>query len=51
MPMDDPCPPVNRATLARGRLLEYLTLGWNVIEAGVAVGAGGSQNGDAASFQ
>lgn len=40
MPMDDPCPPVNRVTLARGRWLEYLTVGWNVIEAGVAVGAG-----------
>ena len=24
----------------RGRLLEYLTIGWNLIEAGVAVGAG-----------
>jgi divalent metal cation (Fe/Co/Zn/Cd) transporter len=33
--------PETRATdTARGRRLEYFTLGWNVIEAAVAIGAG-----------
>ncbi|NJD18813.1 MAG: hypothetical protein FIA95_05970 [Gemmatimonadetes bacterium] len=33
-------PGVERSALARGRRLEYLTLGWNVVEGLVSVGAG-----------
>ncbi len=29
-----------RGAVVRGRWLEYLTLGWNAVEAGVAIGAG-----------
>ncbi len=32
--------PARRAALRRGRRLEYLTIGWNVIEAGVSIAAG-----------
>jgi divalent metal cation (Fe/Co/Zn/Cd) transporter len=36
-----PSPTADRALhLKRGRRLEYFTLGWNMVEAGVAVGAG-----------
>ena len=31
---------VGRDAVGRGRWLEYLTLGWNTVEAGVAIGAG-----------
>jgi divalent metal cation (Fe/Co/Zn/Cd) transporter len=30
----------HRAAVRRGRLLEYLTVGWNVLEAAAAIGAG-----------
>lgn len=33
-------PPSRREALRRGRHLEYLTIGWNVVEAGVSIAAG-----------
>ncbi len=40
MSLDQASQSVDDRALARGRLLEYFTLGWNAMEAVVAVGAG-----------